>query len=268
MQVGAPTNNCFILGAGRSGTSLTALLLQEAGYHVCRNSHPPDEGNPLGYFEDLEVVSTNEAILSQVYRTAWQRISRKIQGKPDIEATGAWLLDLDYRRLKDVSLRSDHADKLKDLLARTLFAYKDPRFSFTLKAIAPLIPENTVYICVFRHPLPVVGSTKKQALRSGLVLDDAYCCAVWEAHYRCLLEHYRDMGGQWLFVSYESLIDGEGASRLEEFLGVQIDRSLIKKELSRTRSDGAVPPRISETFEQLNELEQVSGSARVEPCLE
>ena len=54
MRVGAPTNNCLILGAGRSGTSLTALLLQEAGYHVCTRSHPPDEGNPFGYFEDLE----------------------------------------------------------------------------------------------------------------------------------------------------------------------------------------------------------------------
>ncbi len=266
MQVCAPTNNCLILGAGRSGTSLTALLLQEAGYHVCTRSHPPDEGNPLGYFEDLEVLSTNEAILSQVYHSAWQRISRRALGKPDIKGTGAWLLDLDYRQLKDVILRSDCAAKLRDLFAHTPFAYKDPRFSFTLKAIAPLIPTSVVYVCVFRHPLQVVKSTKRQASRTGLVLDDRYCFAVWEAHYRCLLECYRKMGGEWLFVSYDSLIDGKGASRLEEFLGVQIDRNLIKMELSRTQSEGRVPIHISEMLEHLNELEQVPVRARVEPC--
>jgi hypothetical protein len=206
--------------------------------------------------------------LSPAYRTAWRRFWRKVLGKPDIFGTGPWLLDLGHRRLKDIFLGSDHADKFRDLFARTPFAYKDPRFSFTLKAIAPLIPENTVYICVFRHPLQVVESTKKQALRSGLVLDDKYCFAVWEAHYRCLLEHHREMCGQWLFVGYESLIDGEAASRLEEFLGVQIDRSLIKKELSRAKTNGTAPTRILELFEHLNALEQVPGSALVEPFVE
>jgi hypothetical protein len=263
-QVSGPKNNCLIVGAGRSGTSLTALLLERVGYHVYSTSHPPDEGNPLGYFEDLDVVAANEAILSSVYRSGWQRMSRTIKRNPDIKGTGAWLLDLDYRRLKGVSLRSDDADKFRVLFARTPFAYKDPRFSFTLKAIAPLIPKNTVYVCVFRHPLQVVKSTKKQALRTGLVLDDKYCFAVWEAHYRCLLEHYREMGGQWLFVDYQSLIDGEGASRLEEFLDVQIDRVLIKKELSRSQTDGTVPTRISEMFEHLNELEEIPVSPRVE----
>ena len=251
----APKTNCLILGAGRSGTSLTALLLERAGYHVYTNSYPPDEGNPLGYFEDLDVIRTNEAILAPVYRNRWPRMSRTFKRKPNIVGTGAWLLDLDYRRLKDISLKRDHADRFKAFFARTPFAYKDPRFSFTLHAIAPLIPQSTVYICVFRDPLEVTNSTIKQALRSGLVVDKDYCLDVWEAHYRCLLEHRRNIGGQWLFVSYEAFLNGGGASRLEEFLDISLEGAAIKKELNRSKGGGELPKRISILLQELRELE-------------
>jgi hypothetical protein len=69
MEVRRPKNNYLILGAGRSGTSLTALLLARAGYHVCTRSNSPDDGNPFGYFEDLDVIAANEAILKSVYRS-------------------------------------------------------------------------------------------------------------------------------------------------------------------------------------------------------
>src|SRR5215469_9078016 len=120
-------NNCLILGAGRSGTSLTALLLERAGYHVYKNTYLPDDGNPLGYFEDLDMISANEALLKTTYRTPWRRLLRAIRGKPEIANTGAWLLDFDYRRLKDIELTSEHRDKFVSLLSREPFAYKDPR---------------------------------------------------------------------------------------------------------------------------------------------
>ena len=97
-RMSGPRNNCLILGAGRSGTSLTALLLERAGYHVYQTAVPPDEGNPFGYFEDTEVLAANEAILKSTYRSAQQRLRRAIRRKPDISSVGAWLLDLDYRR--------------------------------------------------------------------------------------------------------------------------------------------------------------------------
>ena len=116
---------------------------------------------------------------------------RTISRKPNIVGTGAWLLDLDPSLLNSVCLGSDNADKFRELFARTPFGYKDPRFSFTLGVLAPIIPKNTVYLCVFRHPLQVVESTKKHAFRSGIIVDDGYCFALWEAHYRCLLQHYQ-----------------------------------------------------------------------------
>jgi hypothetical protein len=248
-------SNCLILGAGRSGTSLTALLLERAGYHVYRTAVPPDEGNPLGYFEDIEVIAANEAILNSCYRSPWQRLRRTIGRKPDIRSTGAWLLDLDHRRLKDLSVSPAHAQRFKTLFSHVPFAYKDPRFSFTLGVIQPVIPANTVYVCVFRDPLQVAKSTKKHALGSKIVLDDDYCFTLWHAHYRCILEHQQHIGGQWLFISYQNLIDGEAVAKLSRFLDVQLDRALVKQELSRSNSDGTVPAFVSELYEHLKILE-------------
>src|SRR5262249_54677158 len=148
-------------------------------------------------------------------------------------------------RLKEISLKAEHAEKFKTFFSCIPFAYKDPRFSFTLHAIAPLLPANIAFVCVFRDPTVVVESTIRQAERSGLTLDESYALSVWEAHYRCLLEHRRKTGGQWLFVSYESLIYGEGAARLEGFLDVQLDRTVIKKELSRSKSERSMPKEIA-----------------------
>lgn len=253
-----PQNNCLILGAGRSGTSLTAFLLERAGYHVYKTTYPPDEGNPLGYFEDFDVVNTNEAILGPIYRSTWRQFSRAIKRKPNVAGTGAWLLDLDPRLLKAVSLRSKEAQKFRELFAHPTFAYKDPRFSFTLGVLAPLLPKDTLYICVFRNPLPVVKSTRQQALRSGVVVDDRYCFRLWEMHYRCLLEHYRQIGGRWLFVSYEQMINGEAIPRMEGYLNVQLDRALVKQELNRSQAYGILTGRVAQLFDQLMELEKAS----------
>lgn len=260
-----PKNNCLILGAGRSGTSLTGLLLDRAGYHVYANGFPPDDGNPLGYFEDIEVVQVNDAILSPFFCSKWHRLLRSVSRKPNIMGTGAWLLDLDPSLLNSVLLRSNHADKFRELFARTPFAYKDPRFSFTMGVLAPIIPQNTVYLCVFRHPLQVIESTKNHALRSRIIVDDEYCLALWEAHYECLLQHYRQIGGQWLFVSYEKLMNREALPRIEEFLGVRLDRGLVKRDLMRSQTVGRLSGRVADIYDRLNGLEEGSS---IKPTLE
>jgi hypothetical protein len=264
-RVSGPRNNCLILGAGRSGTSLTGLLLERAGYHVYTNSYPRDSGNPLGYFEDLEVIQVNDAILAPFYCSKWRRLLRTVSRKPNIVGTGAWLLDLDPSRLNSVNLRPEHVDKFRELFARNPFAYKDPRFSFTIGALAPIIPKNTVYLCVFRHPLQVVESTKKHAFRGGVIVDDEYCFGLWEAHYGCLFRHYQEIGGQWLFVSYEQLMNGKAFSRIEEFLGVQLDKGLAKRELMRTHTVGRLSGRVAEIYDRLKRLEETCFSVKLAP---
>lgn len=251
-----PNNCCLILGAGRSGTSLTASLLARAGYHVYTRAHPPDDANPLGYFEDVDVINANEAILAPVWHSFMFRFSQLIKRKPHVRSTGAWLLDLQPGYLRNISLPSAEAETFNNLFTRKPFAYKDPRFSFTLAALAPIIPQETLYLCVFRDPLQVIDSTRRKAHISGINVSPEYCRSVWEAHYRCLLKHYHTLGGGWLFVNYQDILSGLSLPKIERFLQVKLDKSLIKPELNRATSGAYIRNSTTKIFEELKELSE------------
>jgi hypothetical protein len=254
-------NSCLILGAGRSGTSLIGQLLTQAGYILVRSAtYAPDEGNPFGYYEDLEVNAANDAMLAR-FGPRWKRIWRILRRTPQLPTEQGWLLDLNPRQVAALTAPAEQAAIFKRLFSQTPFAYKDPRFSFTLGALASLLPKDTAYICVFRDPRQVIKSTQKHARRNGIELDDNYCYRVWEAHYRCLLEHHQNIAGRWLFVSYDQLIDRTAIVRMEEFLDLRLDRELIKPELNRVKGSSFVPDGVARLFERLEGLAE--GSARI-----
>src|SRR5262249_31431903 len=64
--------NCLILGSGRSGTSMLAGTLGQAGYYRGEHLVPADEANPKGYFEDDEINAINEELLYPVTPGALQ----------------------------------------------------------------------------------------------------------------------------------------------------------------------------------------------------
>ncbi len=53
----------IIIGMHRSGTSLTASLLQSAGLHIGRNLMGPSEGNVKGHFENLDFFEFHRQVL-------------------------------------------------------------------------------------------------------------------------------------------------------------------------------------------------------------
>ena len=60
----------FVLGAGRSGTSLlTAMLRSEGLYQGSVHSIQPRAANPMGFYEDWEVNAINEQILGAAAQT-------------------------------------------------------------------------------------------------------------------------------------------------------------------------------------------------------
>lgn len=58
--------NCLILGAGGSGTSMVAGSLSQSGYFMGEDQDGSKQGNPKGLFEDEEIDGINEALLSLV----------------------------------------------------------------------------------------------------------------------------------------------------------------------------------------------------------
>lgn len=56
--------NCLILGSGRSGTSMLAGILHQAGYFMGDKLHKPELSNPKGFFEWMTINQINEQILA------------------------------------------------------------------------------------------------------------------------------------------------------------------------------------------------------------
>lgn len=60
---------CFVIGMGRSGTSMLSGMLSELGVNFGDKTHGPNEFNKKGYFEDAELTDLNDRlvqILSQM----------------------------------------------------------------------------------------------------------------------------------------------------------------------------------------------------------
>ncbi len=55
--------DCVVLGSARSGSSLTAGTLAEAGCLLGRRLIAPNVSNPKGYFEDRALIDIHEALL-------------------------------------------------------------------------------------------------------------------------------------------------------------------------------------------------------------
>lgn len=64
----------LVLGAHRTGTSLTARLLECLGAQNSTTLFPADEFNPKGYFEDWNIYQFNELKLLPTLGVSWHSI--------------------------------------------------------------------------------------------------------------------------------------------------------------------------------------------------
>ena len=76
---------------------------------------------------------------------------------------------------------------------------------------------------------------------------------VWEMMYRHIVEKHR-YEGEWLFLHYDQIVNGQGLERLEKFTGAHIDECFPDGSLRRSLSFTNVPKRILSLYEQLCNL--------------
>jgi len=90
--------NCLILGSGRSGTSMLAGMLHQAGYYMGESFHQPRDSNPKGFFEWYRINRINEDILAAHDGIGLRdRLFKKILKKNTIRRPGKnqrWLMAL------------------------------------------------------------------------------------------------------------------------------------------------------------------------------
>jgi hypothetical protein len=242
----------LIMGSGRSGTSLVAAMAQRAGYHLGDPLQPPNPGNPLGRFESFEVNAINEALLAPALprRQRGSRFGNLFLSHVPL-LNQRWLAAIPVD--KTIAGTPALTARMVSLVERQPYCFKDPRFSYTLSAWQPILPE-TRFVCVFRHPAETAESILREhreepALHS-LAMDFDRAIQVWMLMYRHILEKHCHTG-QWLFVHYQQMLSGDGVDRLAEFLGAMLDRSVIDPGLHRSRPTHPVPQRPLRLYAQL-----------------
>ncbi len=249
----AERKNIVILGSGRSGTSMVTGALSRKGFFMGENLHPSSSGNPKGCFESWEINAINEELLAQV-----------VPKRPFFGGFGffknrprymqRWLARVPVGTL--MALSPALSERIQKAVRKTPFCFKDPRFSYTLPVWRPFF-ENTVFVCVFRNPLTTMASMlnecKEARYLSDFTLTLNRAAEVWSLMYRHILEEHRNHG-DWLFVHYEQLFMEESIRRMEDFIGVTIDRDFPDRSLERSPEMGNMTFEMRQIYEKLCRL--------------
>ena len=189
--------NIIIMGSGRSGTSMVAGCFANSGYFMGDNLWNACESNPKGFFEDREINEINEVLLEPdipkrihffgkcFFRhrpVKWQR----------------WLACLppDFKP----AYCPVTSERIKTILQRQPYCFKDPRFSYTLPIWTPLL-KNAVFICVFREPGRTAHSIYKECL-------ERWYLANAKTGIKISLAGFEDMGSHVLTYSINTPASG------------------------------------------------------------
>lgn len=156
------SHGLVVLGMHRSGTSATTGVLQQLGFDPGLHLMPANAGNPRGYFENLDTMTLNDALLNAI-RRRWD------DARP---------LPCRWNQFRAVQR---FRPRLRSFLQREFeskpaWVIKDPRLCRLIPAWQPVMRElgmRHAYLHVLRHPAEVAESLRHRdgldARTSGLL---------------------------------------------------------------------------------------------------
>ncbi len=154
---------------------------------------------------------------------------------------------------------------IADLVSHEPYAYKDPRFSYTLNAWCPYL-NRCKLVCVFRDPRVAATSIVREVALApytqNLKISADHALRVWRAMYRQILDFHCTDDAQWLFIEYDQLITGTGHEVLSKFLDAEIDSGFVEQQLNRSQPIGRrLDSGVSELYERLKAKAEVTQAA-------
>jgi hypothetical protein len=180
-----------VVGMHRSGTSLTASLLQSAGVHLGERLMGAGLGNVRGHFENLEFHGFHQAVL------------RSQSADPD-----GWTLQ---ERIAVEDWYRDEAQRLiQKNAAPPVWGWKDPRTTLLLEFWAEMLPQAN-FVMVYRAPWEVVDSLYRRA-SDPMVLQQPDLAAKFWLHYnRKILQFERQFSDRCLLASISTVVQHPAA---------------------------------------------------------
>ncbi len=200
-------NVIVVLGVDRSGSSLCANFLHQAGIYLGNDLVGGNEYNERGYFESTETLIINDAILAEMSR-AWDTLYGLQPLVPFWWRTATMQGWLDaVTRLIENRMRGTEG----------ALGFKDPRFCLLLPlwkeafAACGLAPR---FLLNLRHPGAVA---KSLATRNRF--STAYSELYWIEHYCSVIEAIRD--APYIIVDYDQWFTSpmSQAQAMLDFLG-------------------------------------------------
>lgn len=257
---GEAADRLFVLGAGRSGTSLVAGLFRRSGLYMGDAPYKSRQANPHGFFEDREVNSINEALLASCLP---QRVESGVCGHGhDVPGEGQrWLARLPAEITPLAT--ANQSSRIRAVLAKGATCLKDPRFCYTLPAWWAALESGARvhHICVFRHPSVVASSVLRECRSApylaNLAISPELIFANWCLLYRHVLQKHAQSGA-WFFVAYDHLFQASTLDHIEAFSGHELDRTLVEPALNRSRAEQATSAEAEAIYQQLLERSQAS----------
>ena len=243
-----------VLGMHRSGTSAITRGLQTLGVNLGSSLIPPDDNNEKGFFEDIEINSFNNQLLSAL-GSDWHALSFIPSSLFEQEN----LLPLKLRAIELMRTR----------IGEQPFGMKDPRIGRLLPfwhAVFNSLNVSPSYLIAIRHSMSVARSLKK---RDGFDHEKSYY--LWIEH--IIPTMLETVGANRVVVDFDLLMADPQAqlkrvaqaldlpfnsdsSKLKEYIGEFLDTKLrhTQFEIGDLGSDPAVPLDVISAYEMLNRL--------------
>ena len=160
----------IITGMHRSGTSLVANLLQEAGVNIGDSLVGPTKGNLRGHFEDVDFFRFHDRILHRFGQSILVRSTAALGAITPEETDEALAL-------------------IRQRNGCMVWGWKDPRTSLFLDFWHNLLPQAR-YLFIYRHPVEVVLSLIRRSTDMDALIDPLASLRAWQVYNESILSFY------------------------------------------------------------------------------
>jgi len=239
-----------VLGMHRSGTSFITRYLNVCGVYLGRNLMPYDQVtifNPKGNWENKDFYKLAEQLLEDS-NGKWHEPPSKVVCSKELKNQ----FENEFRKL----IYDSHLSA----------GLKDPRTLLILDSIIDVLPENKLFVGIFRHPLKVAES-----LKTRQQFDYEKSINLWQVYNKKLLSAMEKNGG-FLFD-----FDWSKERMSEEFEKFVHKTGLIDTNLDSVysevlfRSDKTydknykLPQEVQELYVKLKEMTKINNSIEINP---
>ena len=232
------------VGMHRSGTSLTAALLQSSGLHIGEKLMRASPANVKGHFENLDFYRFHERVLqSQAIDPAGWTLQKSIQ----VESA---FIQLAHQLVMD-NARSP------------AWGWKDPRTTLFLNFWANLLP-NANFLLVYRAPWEVIDSLYRRGTDQVFLNQPDLAPKIWQHYNQNILDFLDRFPNRCLLVNVQTIVTHtqNWIDTLNQKFQLQLtapDPALYEPSLLHQQSSGnkypsllqTYFPQVLETYEQL-----------------